>query len=66
MYKHPGIYYFSIVFDLILRAVWAATLGINTGDASFSNNMTTISAVTEVIRRFTWNIYRLEVCFLSL
>jgi len=60
MYTTPRVYYLACIVDLILRAVWAVTLGTTSHTAAFSNPMNTIAAVCEIIRRFIWNIFRLE------
>jgi len=49
------------VLDLCFRGVWAISLGVTSPSVAFSSNpMYTIAFVTEIIRRFIWNIFRLE------
>ncbi len=61
IYKKVWVYYLGIIVNLALRLVWVVTLGIPS-----TNAIMTTASVTEVILRFTWNIFRLEVRINSL
>jgi len=61
VYSSNGYYYFAIVEDFVLRFSWAYTLALKEGGlGTYSELITSIFSVLEVVRRFIWNFFRLE------
>ena len=62
VYSSKGYYYFAIIEDLVLRFSWAYQLVLKeVGFAAYSELTTSVFAALEVVRRFIWNFFRLDI-----
>lgn len=63
VYNSKIYYYFAILEDFVLRFRWSVGIALKeTGNipGSFSEWLSTLFSILEVIRRFIWNFFRLE------
>ncbi|KAJ2725685.1 Signal transduction protein [Coemansia sp. Benny D115] len=62
-FDRPWVYYVAIVVDVILRFVWITQISPNFfsfGHKVHASTIAYIAAVLEVLRRFSWNFFRVE------
>lgn len=60
VYPSPGIYYFALFEDLILRFAWTFSVSLTEIGIVHADLMLSILAPLEIFRRFIWNFFRLE------
>ncbi|GAM28617.1 hypothetical protein SAMD00019534_117930 [Acytostelium subglobosum LB1] len=59
--KYMWAYYYAIISDLFLRFAWTLTVTPFVFNVGISNELfVTILATVELVRRFTWSIFRVE------
>ena len=62
IYSSKNYYYYAIIQDVILRYCWIINIFIQfqTGTAEYSDVIGFSFGLVELIRRFSWNFFRLE------
>ncbi|BBN00017.1 xenotropic and polytropic retrovirus receptor 1 [Marchantia polymorpha subsp. ruderalis] len=58
--KHRGVYYISMVTNIVLRMAWLFAVVVEETSDLDRNTVDLVLATLEVIRRGHWNFYRLE------
>ena len=60
MFSRKAFYYFAIVEDLVLRFSWSISLVLSDRFSDYKEDIVSLFAILEVVRRFIWNFFRLE------
>ena len=62
IYSSKKYYYYAMIQDVVFRYSWTVNIFIqfNTGAAEYSDVTGFCFGILELIRRFTWNFFRLE------
>jgi hypothetical protein len=62
IYPSKNYYYYAIIQDIVLRYLWTINIFVqfNSGTAEYSDVIGLAFGLVELIRRFSWNFFRLE------